>query len=117
MDALDGAFNSAEEVATYWLDTSSWQGKHVLYFQATDSDGNVGPVSALYVDNSKPTSKYDCSGNFWAADTAANPQDGDLTRSGSLATESNESEQSSSSSLSSVGALALSAAAGLIFSC
>lgn len=59
MEPMDGVFDSTEELATYSLDISSWKGRHVVYFQATDTDGNTGPVSAVYVDNSKPNSCWE----------------------------------------------------------
>ena len=47
MTPRDGAFDSVDEVATHSLDTRSAQ---VLYFQATDSAGFDGPVSAIFAD-------------------------------------------------------------------
>ncbi|CAB9517442.1 Mast cell carboxypeptidase A [Seminavis robusta] len=51
MDAQDGSFDEEDEVATYSLDTSELMvGRHVLYFQATDSEGYAGPVAAVFLD-------------------------------------------------------------------
>jgi carboxypeptidase T len=54
MKPLDGAFNSADETATYLLNTSGMVGRYVLYFVATDAEGFEGPVSAVFVDNGVP---------------------------------------------------------------
>jgi hypothetical protein len=51
MVPADGAFDRAFEVATYSLNTSSWEkgNQHVLYVRATDQGNHTGPVSAIYV--------------------------------------------------------------------
>ena len=51
MVAVDGVFDAKSEVAIIDLDTSSWlPGRHIVYFQAMDMDGYVGPVSAVFVE-------------------------------------------------------------------
>ena len=51
MVAGDGVFDAKSEVAIVDLDTSSWPvGRHIVYFQAMDVDGYVGPVSAVFVE-------------------------------------------------------------------
>merc|ERR1712048_1369887 len=50
MMAVDGAFDEVTEAVTFDLDTSALpDGKHIIYLQGTDSDGDSGPVSALFV--------------------------------------------------------------------
>jgi carboxypeptidase T len=50
MEAADGAFDTDTEVATMMWDVSGLEaGKKTLYFEAEDTDGFKGPVSAVYV--------------------------------------------------------------------
>lgn len=51
LDAEDGVFDELQEVATYSLDTSQMAaGRYTLYFEAEDSAGDRGAVSALFLD-------------------------------------------------------------------
>lgn len=50
MEPIDGLFNTVNEAAALTLDLSSLEGQHTLYFQATDTDGYAGPVSAAFVE-------------------------------------------------------------------
>jgi len=50
MIAEDGAFNDKTEVAKIGLNTTSWSpGRHIIYFQARDTAGFDGPVSAVWL--------------------------------------------------------------------
>lgn len=50
MTARDGNFGGREEDVTLLLNTGSLSvGRHIIYIQATDSDGNHGSTSAVFV--------------------------------------------------------------------
>jgi carboxypeptidase T len=50
MEAADGTFDTDTEVATLMWDVSGLKaGKKTLYFEAEDTDGFKGPVSAMFV--------------------------------------------------------------------
>jgi carboxypeptidase T len=52
MTLVGESFDQVQETATLVLDTSTWEKgiRHVLYVQATDTEGYSGPVSAMYYD-------------------------------------------------------------------
>lgn len=51
MNPLDGSFDVSTEVATLELPGSDWTaGRHVLYVEGVDADGNRGAISAVFVD-------------------------------------------------------------------
>lgn len=58
MTPADGSFNAYTEVATVVLNTTGWAaGRHTVYVEGVDSDGNAGAISAVFVDkNSTLTS-------------------------------------------------------------
>ncbi len=62
MNASDGNFNSGVETATAEIDTTGWAlGEYMIYTQAEDNAGNVGPVSALLVtvnNNQSPVADF-----------------------------------------------------------
>lgn len=61
MNAFDGAFDAASEIATATIDTTGWSlGKHLLLIEATDSDGVSGVPEALFVTvtDAAPTKVY-----------------------------------------------------------
>ena len=50
MHAEDGAFDSVTEGMTAQIDTEGMvDGKHIVYVQGKDADGNWGPASAVYL--------------------------------------------------------------------
>ncbi len=51
MSPADGSFNSGVEAIEVQIDTTGLsEGRHVVYMQATDSNGNTGVVSAVFLD-------------------------------------------------------------------
>ena len=51
MAAADGSFSSSSEVVTATIDTSGLApGRHIIYLQAEDFDGDRGVVSAIFLD-------------------------------------------------------------------
>ncbi len=51
MSASDGSFNSGVEGIEASIDTTGLsEGRHIVYIQATDSNGNTGVVSAVFLD-------------------------------------------------------------------
>lgn len=62
MKPSDGLFNSVSEVAELEIDLSKFSiGRHTLYFQATDSDGFIGPITSRYFEVCAPSTSG-CSG-------------------------------------------------------
>ena len=46
----DGAFDQEQEAISGWLDTTGWTpGRHTLFLQAQDVDGNWGPPTAVFL--------------------------------------------------------------------
>ena len=50
MEPVGEFFYSVKEVAVLTLDLSYLEGRHTLYFQATDRDGFAGPVSSVFFE-------------------------------------------------------------------
>jgi carboxypeptidase T len=76
MEPVDGAYDDIDEIVTLRLDMSHLTGRHILYFQATDADGNPGPASAVYVDlitkNANSTHGKGSAGNSGLEDSSSN---------------------------------------------
>ncbi len=50
MTARDGFFNSSQETVEAWVDTTGWTpGRHLIFMEAKDADGNWGSPSAVFV--------------------------------------------------------------------
>lgn len=50
IEAVDGMFDSPSEVVEYEIDTASFApGRYLVYVQAEDVDGNLGAVSAVFL--------------------------------------------------------------------
>jgi len=90
LEPVDGAFNSSVEAARGQLDTAGLEGgQHTVFVQATDSAGNVGPVSAVFVTVvanqppavtiTAPTAGESNDATIALAATATDPEDGDLS--------------------------------------
>jgi hypothetical protein len=55
LDAQDGAFNSSQEVAVGMIPTTGLTvGRHFVYVQATDANGNDGTPNAVFFDVNLP---------------------------------------------------------------
>ena len=55
MSPADGAFDSVTEMATANISISDWSpGRHIIYLEAVDTDGNAGAISAVFVDKPGP---------------------------------------------------------------
>ena len=57
MEPVGELFYSVKEVAVLTLDLSYLEGRHTLYFQATDRDGFAGPVSSVFVEFQRKENK------------------------------------------------------------
>ena len=52
LTAADGSFNSTAESVSLVIDTTDWPaGRHLLFVESQDSDGNWGVPSALFVQS------------------------------------------------------------------
>ncbi len=50
LEPADGAFDAPQEELVGWLDTTGWPpGRHTLFVQAQDADGNWGVPTAVFV--------------------------------------------------------------------
>jgi carboxypeptidase T len=64
MQAGDGAFDSPDERAQLDIDTSSLAtGRHIVYVQGMDADGNAGPPNAAFIDVLAPEDAAHISGS------------------------------------------------------
>lgn len=55
LTAGDGAFDSPSETATGWLGSNGvTPGRHIVYVQGVDADGNAGTPNAAFVDVAAP---------------------------------------------------------------
>ncbi|NVJ60713.1 MAG: PKD domain-containing protein [Gammaproteobacteria bacterium] len=85
MNFADGNANSASENMTLNLSTNDWtEGRKQLFFQATDSEGNMGPVSAMWVDvgsNQSPMANFNFNCDEFACsfDASTSTDDNQIT--------------------------------------
>lgn len=64
MQAGDGAFDSPDERAELQIDTSSLaSGRHTVFVQGVDADGNAGPPNAAFIDVLAPEDAAQVSGS------------------------------------------------------
>lgn len=55
MRPVDGAFDSVREMVTAEISISDWSpGRHIIYLEAVDIDGNAGAISAVFVEKPGP---------------------------------------------------------------
>jgi hypothetical protein len=72
MSASDGTFDATSEGVEAVIDTTGFApGRHILYVRGTDADGNVGAVSAVFLDLIDPASAPVIQGTVLSAFTLA----------------------------------------------